>query len=767
MALAPIPPADLKDFRKDGSQAYRSQSLEPLQSWEAALRAALVAHTPDQAATLLAPRFGMSRARMRQLVYAWIPAVVHAYESDERRKSALRRGLLDLLAGPDREPLTIEAAAEALDGLSDCDADDFAALMRGSVEPARDAWLIASAASCGGNFTRAALAAPDRSTPVLIRLGGWGSLSTRASLVLAEWLASPAVEARMAEAGRPEMHAMLVARYVDLLFQTGLTSRAVSLIDSLPPEQRRRVIDPAPRRFAATIDGIAVPVDEKGDASIALNLAAAYALAGRNQEADAVLAMIPSLPAARRALACTLGTESHAQCDQPNDGSMSALLIEQLLDHAGEDAYPLAESFHSGGSLRNLDSPVLAELNCRIFAEPRFRTICADARDSAAAKAREIGKIDEEGAEGEAALAKLLAGFIPARDRFEAEIRAGFRDTPPPAERPQRVSIDPASSPFPELLLPALYAGARPPETAIPKRIASALPEGFAPVRFEQSGQRVAVISLSHGYDPTGEVSQGGYWLHLSEDGGAHWEKPLYTGLADRFPYVVPASSRMPMIDGDAINLEVEVNQIDTATITYPPVGLRPRRHASGLYLRLPLDRLRGDSDHDGISDIAAHHLLLDHARTDGGTPFVVGSDHDADCATDSPDRGLQVAILARVLGVRDGAIVEPLGRKPGQIIGEHGSGAAADRPIFVEGAPADYRCLHPDRKIIVYGPDDLIALRRFTPDFHALTMPAIIFNRAHDRGYFRWSLGWTGGTYRVRRVNGAWQFDPISSWIT
>ncbi len=59
------------------------------------------------------------------------------------------------------------------------------------------------------------------------------------------------------------------------------------------------------------------------------------------------------------------------------------------------------------------------------------------------------------------------------------------------------------------------------------------------------------------------------------------------------------------------------------------------------------------------------------------------------------------------------------------------------------------------------------LALQAFTPAFHTLEIPNIIFNRAHDRGYVRWSTGWAGGTYRLRLIGGKWEFDSISNWIT
>ena len=91
----------------------------------------------------------------------------------------------------------------------------------------------------------------------------------------------------------------------------------------------------------------------------------------------------------------------------------------------------------------------------------------------------------------------------------------------------------------------------------------------------------------------------------------------------------------------------------------------------------------------------------------------------------------------------------------------------SVDRPMFLLGDPADFACLQTDRMMIVYSEADISRLRRMTPDFHAVSLSKVVFNRAHDRGYVSWSTGWSGGTDRLRLVNGEWVLEEISSWIT
>lgn len=80
----------------------------------------------------------------------------------------------------------------------------------------------------------------------------------------------------------------------------------------------------------------------------------------------------------------------------------------------------------------------------------------------------------------------------------------------------------------------------------------ASLPPGFQLIRAERQGSRAVAISVSQALDPTGEVSRGGYWVHLSTDRGRHWARSMYTGLAERFPYVVEKRSPAVLLVGEA-----------------------------------------------------------------------------------------------------------------------------------------------------------------------------------------------------------------------
>ncbi|HEY2737880.1 MAG TPA: hypothetical protein VGK45_05705, partial [Thermoanaerobaculia bacterium] len=159
-------------------------------------------------------------------------------------------------------------------------------------------------------------------------------------------------------------------------------------------------------------------------------------------------------------------------------------------------------------------------------------------------------------------------------------------------------------------------------DEAAEKQLAAAakglnLPAGVCLARVEREGSRVAALISSQGYDPTGEVSSGAYWLFLSADGGATWAEPLYTDLRINQPYVVRPVSALPLFAGDHLHVEVEIRELDPTKITFPPIDLAPKRTARGLYLDIPLEALTRDSDGDGLTDLAEARLLTDPASPD------------------------------------------------------------------------------------------------------------------------------------------------------
>ena len=48
-------------------------------------------------------------------------------------------------------------------------------------------------------------------------------------------------------------------------------------------------------------------------------------------------------------------------------------------------------------------------------------------------------------------------------------------------------------------------------------------------------------------------------------------------------PYVIVPNAKLPLLDGDTLQLAVDVREIDDASITFPPIGMKAKRQQHGL----------------------------------------------------------------------------------------------------------------------------------------------------------------------------------------
>jgi hypothetical protein len=530
----------------------------------------------------------------------------------------------------------------------------------------------------------------------------------------------------------------------------------VRFADGLDPTILAMALRPNRQAFRATINGFSLK-DSYFAQSPADDYAAALALAGRSAEARDVLDLITTGPERDEARACL----DHARSDCPveigKDVSWGTLVVDQLLDHPNDDPYVLIENASLSFSGR---SAGVVEALCRLLTKPDEAGDCEEAREIAASS--------NEPESNDAADRALWAAIAAAGGkRFEAS-RSRYAALRPSRSAhiakagPPRGSVEPAPVPFKELPITGALKKTTEASLGDPASFA-ALPRGFSLIRREKHGQRAVAVSISTRFDPNGEVSGGGYWVHISDDGGKHWNTPLYTGLAEHFPYIVPAKSRLPMLAGDRLHLEVQEALIDTASISYPPVGMRISRKRSGIYLDIPIADLEKDSDGDGLTDIAARHLLLD-GKEHKTTPYIVGLDNG--CSAPVADTTLaRLEILKKLFDVEGRALIEaPDSKGPG---GWRRAQPSGKPPIFLRGNPDDWRCVTLDRPMIVYSDADQERLRRFSPDFQLIELPPIRWNRNRKRGFVNWNTGWAGGTYRLTRAGEGWKLESISEWIS
>lgn len=706
----------------------------------------------------LASRYALSDSAYSDAVELLRDMQKHQY--DDSRKPGLRTRALRLVETADRAPIALMIAGAVLDNIAEngCEVADFDLLMSGSRHVEADLWAVA--ASClssdvlGAAIRRATTARPALSFLVM----NWTGSDPLSELAAADMLLGPEFLAQVADPERDRVHAAIARYKLTKLLKIGLLDEALAFGDTLPASIRERALSRDKEKFRTAIGGIAVSASPYNEPAPA-DYAAALALAGRADEARSVLDL--GIPAAtrREARACLDAGREDCRVGQYDGIPVSALIVDQLLDRPERDPYVLVER---GSIDHEFAGAGVAEALCRLLTEPGEQEECESERRLIASYRSETGDDDKDDVALWAAIARSGGKpFEEARSRYAASA-ASLGPVEASESRARRASVDPAPVPFRELPLPANVASGPARKSADPKGFAP-LPEGYYPVRIERSGNRAAAVSLSQRLDPNGEVTAGGYWLHLSDDSGKSWQAPLYTGLAEHFPYVVAESYRMPLIAGDRIRLEVQEALIDTASIFYPPVGTRLRRKREGIYLDIPIADLARDSDDDGLTDVAARHLLLDQVSP-GGTPHVVG--RGAQC-TPSSETAARLEILKRLFNVETQAAIEPVDRKS-PIVGPWRRSSPTERPpIFLEGNPDDYRCVTLDRPMIVYSEADRERLRKFSPDFQLITLPSIRWNRAHDRGFVNWSMGWTGGTYRLVREGEVWKLESIQDWIT
>jgi hypothetical protein len=227
----------------------------------------------------------------------------------------------------------------------------------------------------------------------------------------------------------------------------------------------------------------------------------------------------------------------------------------------------------------------------------------------------------------------------------------------------------------------------------------------------------------------------------------------------------------MPLWSGDRITLEVAIQELDTASITYPPVALRSRRQVRDLYLEIPLEALQSDRDGDGLTDITEEHLLLDPDNPDSDGDGIRDGDDPLPNVKNDPsatDQSYLARILEHIFKLPEQAIIEPVDRGPGVLIaGQPAAAPSLLRPLFILGNSADFAGLRTALTVLVYSPEDVGRLSARSPDFHALDLSGIVFNRAHDRGHLTWSLGWTGGTLRLIRQGNAWRVESMGRWVS
>jgi len=302
----------------------------------------------------------------------------------------------------------------------------------------------------------------------------------------------------------------------------------------------------------------------------------------------------------------------------------------------------------------------------------------------------------------------------------------------------------------------------------------SHLPPFVNPIRMERRGEEIVAIAISSALDPVGELGLGGYWAVRSTDGGATW-KSYYTGLRENMPYVVKTASRLPLLEGEHLRVEVDVQELDTNSITFPPVALRTKRTQKGLYLDFPWEELTRDTDGDGLTDLMEERLTTDPREIDTDGDGVPDGEDLLPRVPLRPGRDTVAEVIASVLdrfALGGGRIVVGIGRDAlGAEIAQNScevqTSRVCDPVLFIVGDPSHFAPLTLARRTVVLTQEEIDAYtKKFGPTY-AARIEHLAINPAGTRAIFELNQSWTGATYILTKTDKGWQVTIAGGWIT
>ncbi len=768
------------------SYPVTSGTSGPALEWHNALEAALHGN-PDMAAAAraLAPRFDATPEEIAALADLWIRFNV----ADHKAGDAMRGEFLKLAQSAGHRLIVVEVASAVLgDRYSCAPPETFRALVEGVPHDA--VWRVVTATDCPLWKVAYAEMAPEESAALLAGFARSYDLSGAETLALYAYGASPDFAPHVAPKDRDAVRRQFEYLEIGKLIDFRSLKEATGYYERLSAADRAALVTGDYDETVDTIDGVTVDFEHFGIARLMrwnnhkpkgadagdLSIALAIAYYGEGDLAKTRQYARPDLLAqGRLALDCWHGLDDiqNRKCPyRAGIGLEGRALLDQALNRPTDDPYDLFERYYVSSDdqvpgLRNIPSAAL----CRYFGTyaPDYAAridVCAPGVHAFPVTADSTPKPAETDMHKLfMILARQTPGFEVRIAEFEAQLEARSaappsKGSPPPQPRAAKPPPPaPMALPFRVYAIPAKYLGAPPRlDRTFPK-----LPDGFEAIRITRSGRRVVVISLSQAYEQAGAAVGGGYWVHLSDDGGKSWRAPLYTGIIENAPYVVQEDSRLPLIGGDALNLAVG-RRDPSAYFIYPVATVAPGAPKPGLYIHIPLAELMRDSDRDGLTDIAEQRLLLDpHNPDTDGDGIPDGADPMPNVPQQSAaaeDHKALIAVLQRFFHVPFGLASDP---KP-----DPDDAWARVPPVMIAGNPADFTGLHPLIPVLVYDDADMVRRRATLDDFPISHVGTIVFNRAHDRGYV--TIGAVAGweTDRLwRDAAGLWHSMLIAGMVS
>lgn len=365
----------------------------------------------------------------------------------------------------------------------------------------------------------------------------------------------------------------------------------------------------------------------------------------------------------------------------------------------------------------------------------------------------------------------LGQGFHARETYYQQRIKAVYADLPPQDAELQRVvpATPRAPDAFSELPL-SRFDGTTDCTNVSDEqrdRISESLELWL--VRMQKCGDTMVALGMSQSLDPVGETSPGGYWLALTENDGRTWRQ-VYTGLRVNAPYVAKAESEMPLLRDGKIVIHADVREVDPASITFPPVGMRLLRSADNIVLVASLEALTRDTDADNLSDLAEGRMQLD----------VSNPDSDGDGEPDGFDllptvpkgdvttRGAALSIaLEHMFGYERGALIEGVNRT-GVAQWMESSHLPLSRTLFfVTDEPELFQGQIAPFRMVVLSPEQERSISKEVGLFLPLQLNDFWFSKDGSRALLKWSARWRGGVIYLEKTSSGWTKEILSDWIS
>jgi hypothetical protein len=288
----------------------------------------------------------------------------------------------------------------------------------------------------------------------------------------------------------------------------------------------------------------------------------------------------------------------------------------------------------------------------------------------------------------------------------------------------------------------------------------------FPIVTISPPARTMFAVSLSDAVHPT-RYAWNDLWVHVSSDGGEHWDGPYYLGLSGRIQDYARFIAHTPSSRGRRLPLEVQ--SLHTASPSRSPTSQRRMTTVARYRIDIDLDAIRRDSDSDGLTDLLEEKLLLDpHVRDTDGDGIEDGADRlplqprGADVRSDASD------VWAVLLEVLAGDRHLPDGRVP--LSGRQLAPADArpfrnERTLFVRSPHCPVTHASPIR-VICLGPD---VLEKYDAKFKGLSpmdLSQVVFDETRQHALVRYAYPFGGGTLRATKRNGEWLFQSLSKWV-